>query len=129
MTATRTGTNVDRSLEMAGRFLDRIERLPAAERGRIATESFGSSAHTGAMLAVADEVTTLRNKDREGHVSAFLVDAERRIDGMNLDARVGGLVKAAVRALVVHDFPGLEMATRQLYAPFEPVVPFASLAP
>jgi hypothetical protein len=130
MTATKTmGANLTRNIELADALLGRIAALSPADRARIGTESFGSAAHTSAMLSVADEITTLKNGDREGKLTGFLVDAEQRIGEMGLDAQVAGLVKSAVRAILVHDLPGCDAATRQLYAPFEPVVPFASLAP
>jgi len=129
MTATTpAGSSVIRNIALATRLLDRIEAMPVADRAKFSAETFGSSGHTSAMLTVADELTTLKNKDREGMLSAFLVDAERRIDAMGLDAQHAGLVKSAVRAILVHDLPGCDKPTRQLYAPFEPVVPFASLS-
>ena len=118
---------MDRNIEAATRFLDRIAALPPADRERLGTESFGTSAHTSAMFATADEVTAVRNKDRDGRMSVFLVDLEHRVEALNLNAEVGNLVKAAARALLVQDRPGLERATRQLYAPFEAVVPFKTL--
>ena len=119
--------SVDRNIEAATRFLDRIAALPPADRERLGTESFGTSAHTAAMLTTADEVTTLRNKDREGRVSAFLVDLEQRVDGMGLGAEVGNLVKGAARAILVQDRPGLDRAAQQLYAPFETVIPMKTV--
>jgi|SRR5689334_2056556 len=128
MTATRTAAaNLTRNIEIATRFLDGIQGMSAADRARITTDSFGSSAHTSAMLSTADEITTLKNQDREGKLMAFLVDAERRIDAMQLDTTVAGLVKAAARAILVYDLPDREKATRQLYGPFEGVIPFESL--
>ena len=119
--------SVDRNIEAATRFLERVAALPPADRERLGTESFGSSAHTAAMLTTADEVTTLRNKDREGRVSAFLVDLEQRVDGMGLSAEVGNLVKGAARAILVQDRPGLDGVARQLYAPFEKVIPMKTV--
>ena len=128
MTATKpAGSSVIHNIELATRLLDRIQGSPATERVVFSPDSFGSSAHTSAMMSVADELTTLKNKDREGKVTAFLVDAERRIDAMGMDVQHAGLVKSAVRAILVHDLPGCDKALRQLYAPFEPTVPFASL--
>ena len=69
----------------------------------------------------------MKNKDRNGRVSAFLVDAERRVDSMGLSTDVSGLVKAATRAILVADLPGREKATQQLYSPFQGVIPFESL--
>ena len=129
MTATKpTGNSVIHNIELATRLLDRLQALPTTERTRFSSETFGSSAHTSAMLTVADELTTLKNKDREGKVTAFLVDAERRIDAMGLDAQHAGLVKSAARAILVHDLPGCDKPLRQLYAPVESLVPFASLS-
>ena len=128
MTATKTtGANLTRNIDIAEAFLQRVAALSAADRARIGTESFGSAAHTSAMLSTADEITTLKNGDREGKLTAFLVDTEQRIDAMALGARVAGLVKSAVRAILVHDLPERDRATRLLYSPFEAVVPFASL--
>ena len=118
---------MDRNIEVATRFLDRIAALPTADRERLSTESFGTGAHTSAIFATADEVTAVRNKDRDGRVSAFLVDLEHRVEGMGLAAEVGNLVKAAARALLVQDRPGMDKATRQLYAPFETVVPLKTV--
>jgi hypothetical protein len=129
MTATKpAGSNVNHNIELATRLLDRIQAIPGTERTKLSADSFGSSGHTSAMLTVADELTTVKNKDREGKVSAFLVDAERRIDAMGLDAEQAGLVKSAARAILVHDVPGCDKATRQLYAPMEKLVPFDSLS-
>ena len=129
MTATGTAAaNLTRNIEIASRFLERIESLSAADRARIATDSFGSTAHTSAMLTTADEITAQKNRDREGKLTAFLVDAEQRIDAMHLDPQVAGLVKGTLRAILVHDLPDRERATRQLYSAFEPVIPFDSLA-
>jgi len=128
MTATKSAaTNLTRDIEIANRFLDRVERMSPDDRARIATDSFGSTAHTSAMLTTADELTTLKTHDREGKLTAFLVDAERRIDAMHLDATVGGLVKSATRAILVHDLPDREKATKQLYGPFQGVIPFENL--
>jgi hypothetical protein len=128
MTATKTAeANLTRNVEIANRFLVRMESMPPAERARIATDSFGSSAHTSAMFATADEITTQKNRDREGTLTAFLVDAEQRIEAMHLDAQVAGLMKGAVRAILVHDLPDRDRATKQLYSAFEGVVPFVSL--
>jgi len=121
-----TGTqaqSIDRSIEAASRFLDRVTTLSSADRERIARERFGSSAHTSAMMMIADEVTTLRNKDRQGLVSAFLVDVEKRVEGMNLPPEMGDLVKGAARAILVRNNPGLERATQQLISPFEEAMP------
>ena len=122
MTGTQT-QSIDRNIEAANRFLDLVTTLSAANRERIARDSFGSSAHTSAMMMVADEITSLRNKDRQGRVGAFLVDVERRVDGMNLTPEQGDLVKGAARAILVRNSPGLERATRQLISPFEEVMP------
>lgn len=122
MTGTQT-QSVDRNIEAANRFLDRVTTLAPAERDRISGESFGRSAHTAAMMMVADEVTTLRNKDRQGRVSAFLVDVERRVDGMKLLPEQADLVKGAARAILVRDSSGMERAARQLLSPFEEVMP------
>lgn len=122
MTGTQT-QSIDRNIEAASRFLDRVTTLPSADRERIARERFGSSAHTSAMMMIADEVTTLRNKDRQGRVSAFLVDVERRVDGMNLAPELGDLVKGAARAILVRNNPGLERASQQLISPFEEALP------
>jgi len=122
MSGTQT-QSVDRNIEAANRFLDRVTTLAPAERDRISKDTFGSSAHTSAMMMVADEVTTLRNSDRQGQVSAFLVDVERRVDGMKLSPEQADLVKGAARAILVRNSSGLERATRQLLAPFEAVIP------
>lgn len=117
-----TGTQpqvIDRNIEAASRFLDKVGALTPAERENISRDSFGSSAHTSAMMMIADEVTTLKNKDREGRVSAFLVDLERKVDGMSLSPELGDLVKGAARAILVQNATGLERATRQLISPFQ----------
>ena len=126
MAGTQT-ISIERNIDAANRFLERVAALTPAERERISTESFGSPAHTSALFSTADEITTVRNRDREGRVSSFLVDVERRVDGLGLPAEVGGLVKAATRAILVHDLPGRERATRQLYSPFDSVVPLQSV--
>jgi len=121
-----TGTQpqaIDRNIEAATRFLDRVAALPLADFERIAKDSFGSAAHTSAMMMVADEVTSLKNKDRQGRVSVFLVDLERKVDSMNLKPELGDLVKSAARSILVQDAAGLERATRQLFSPFEQVIP------
>lgn len=123
MAATQT-QSIDRKIEAATRFLRRVAALPPAERARIAADNFGSSAHTSAMLMTADEVTTLKNRDRDGKVSAFLVDLEGQVNSLDIGPELGGLVKSAARAILVHDAPGLDRAARQLYTPFEQVVPF-----
>ena len=120
-----TGTQpqaIDRNIEAASRFLDRVTSLTPADRERISKESFGSSAHTSAIMMVTDEVTSLKNKDKQGRVSAFLVDLERRVEGMSLPAEIGDLVKSAARAILVRDASGLERASRQLMSPFEQVI-------
>ena len=122
MTGTQT-QSIDRNIEAASRFLDVVTTLSPANRERIGRDSFGSSAHTSAMMMIADEITSLRNKDRQGRVGAFLVDVEQRVDGMNLTPEQGDLVKGAARAILVRNSPGLERATRQLISPFDEVMP------
>jgi hypothetical protein len=120
-----TGTQpqaIDRNIEAASRFLDRVTSLTPADRELVSKESFGSSAHTSAIMMVADEVTSLKNKDKQGRVSAFLVDLERRVDGMSLPTELGDLVKSAARAILVRDASGLERASQQLMSPFEKVI-------
>ena len=121
-----TGTQpqaVDRNIEAANRFLDRVSALSLIDRDRISKDSFGSASHTSAMMMVADEVTTMKNKDRQGRVSAFLVALERRVDEMSLAPELGDLVKSAARAILVQNAAGLERATKQLMSPFEQVIP------
>ena len=122
MTGTPT-QSIDRNIEAAGRFLDRVTTLSDANREQIARDSFGSSGHTSAMMMIADEITTLRNRDRQGRLGAFLVDVERRVEEMNLGPELGDLVKGAARAILVRNSPGLERATRQLISPFEVAMP------
>ena len=122
MTGTET-QSIDRNIEAANRFLDRVTTLTPTDRDRITRERFGTTAHTTAMMMVADEVTTLRNKDRQGRVSAFLVDIERRVEGMQLPPELGDLVKGAARAMLVRNTTGLERATRELISPFDEVLP------
>jgi hypothetical protein len=122
MTGTQPQT-VDRNIEAATRFLDRVSALSPADRDRISRDSFGSSPHTSAIMVVADEVTTMKNKDRQGRVSAFLVDLERRVEGMGLAPELGDLVKSAARAILVQNAAGLERATKQLMSPFDQVMP------
>ena len=122
MTGTQPQT-VDQNIEAAGRFLDRVSALSAADREQISRDSFGSSAHTSAIMMVADEVTAMKNKDRQGRVSAFLVDLERRVDGMALSPELGDLVKSAARAILVRNAAGLERASKQLMSPFDQVIP------
>jgi hypothetical protein len=120
-----TGTQpqaIDRNIEASSRFLDRVTSLTPADRELITKESFGSSARTSAIMMVADEVTSLKNKDKQGRVSAFLVDLERRVDQMSLPIELGDLVKSAARAILVRDASGLERASRQLMSPFEQVI-------
>ena len=120
--------SIDRNIGAASRFLDRVGELSSTERERIARDTFGTTAHTSAMMTVADEVSSLKNKDRDGRVSSFLVDLERRVDAMGLQPELADLIKAAARGLLVRGEPGLERATRQLYLPFEQVVPLPSAA-
>jgi hypothetical protein len=122
MTGTQPQT-VDRNIEAATRFLDRVSALSPADRDRISRDSFGSSPHTSAIMVVADEVTTMKNKDRQGRVSAFLVDLEQRVEGMGLAPELGDLVKSAARAILVQNAAGLERATKQLMSPFDQVMP------
>jgi heme oxygenase len=126
-----TGTqaqSIDQNIEAAERFLDQVKALPPTERDRIRQDTFGTSAHTSALMMVADEVTSRRNKDKQGRVSAFLVDVERRVDSLQLPAELGDLVKSAARAILVQDAPGLQRATRQLLSPFDDVLATRSTA-
>jgi hypothetical protein len=127
MTGTTSTPSVERNIDAAKRFLDRVASLSPEQRSEVSKNSFGSAAHTSAMLTVVDEVTVVRNKDRDGRVGAFLVEAERKVDELGLGAELGGLVKGAARALLVSDTPGMEKASRQLYTPFESVIPFNSV--
>ena len=124
MATTESVTAIDRNLRVANRFLEKLEALPAERRSELSATEFGSTSHTNAMMAVADDVTTLRNGDREGRVGQFLVDAERRIAQLGLDAEIARLVKGAVRAILVDHMPGREQTTRELYMPFERQIPF-----
>jgi hypothetical protein len=125
MTGTQT-QSMDRNIEAAERFLAQVTALSPADRDRISGEDFGSSGRTSALMMVADEVTAHRNKDKQGRVSAFLVDIEQRVDSLQLSTEVGDLVKSAARAILVQDAPGLERAARQLLTPFEQVIPVRS---
>jgi hypothetical protein len=117
-----------RSIASADNFLTRLSALDAAARERIDRTAFGNPKHTGALMMTADEITTLRAKDKDDRLAQFLVDAERRIADLHLPKDHESLTKAAVRALVVQHLPGREGPTRDLYAPFEPVIPIGSLA-
>jgi hypothetical protein len=131
MEAPMTGMqtqSIDRNIEAASRFLDKVTTLAPTARERIARDHFGNSEHTSAIMMVADEVTSLRNQDRQGKVSAFLVDVERRVDEMKLAPELGDLVKGAVRAMLVRNNEGLERATRRLISPFEEAIPNAGSA-
>ena len=117
-----------KSIAAAENFLTRLSSLDESARAKIDRSAFGNPKHTGAMMMTADEITTLRAKDKDNRLSHFLVDAEQRIAGLNLPKDEESLTKAAVRALVVSHLPGREGPTRDLYAPFEPVIPRGSLA-
>jgi hypothetical protein len=125
MTGTET-QSIERNIDAASRFLTRVQGLAPTAREQIGQDAFGSSSHTSAMMMVADEVSSLKNKDREGRLGSFLVDLEQRVDGMGLQPEIADLVKAAARGLLVQSSPGLERAARQLYSPFERVVPLES---
>ena len=112
-----------KSITAADRFLDRLAGLGDADRARIDRSAFGNPKHTGALMMTADEITTLRGKDKDDCLAEFLVKAERRIADLNLPKDHESLTKAAVRALVVQHLPGREVPTRDLYAPFEAVIP------
>ena len=127
MPTTDSVSSIDRNLRVASRFLDGLEQLPPERRRELSASEFGGTSHTNAMMAIADDITTLRNGDREGRVGQFLVDAERRIGQLGLDAEVAGLVKGAVRALLVNHLPGREQTTRELYTPFERLMPLEAL--
>lgn len=127
-TSMDTSSRIDRNTQLAGRFLDALAALDADARARVDTSNFGTHAHTSAMLTVADEITTLRNRDADGRVGQFLVAAEQRIMDLGLDAETDALAKAAVRAILVHDLAPATTATQQLYGPFEGVIPLATLS-
>jgi hypothetical protein len=127
MRTAESAHTIDRSVNAASRFLDALEQMPADARAHLSASSFGSHDHTTAMMTTADELTTLRQRDPDGRVGQFIVAAERRIAQLGLDAELAGLAKGAVRALLVHHLPGREDVTRQLYAPFESVIPMQSL--
>ena len=123
-------TNADvtgRSIQMADAFLDRLAALPPDARARVQTSVLGTSRHTGAQLATADEITTLKNRDREGRLGQYIVDAERRVAEMGLPQDVDTLARAAVRAILVSHLPNRESMTKALYEPFEGVVPWQGL--
>ena len=128
--APATATSVEgleNSMHAASRFLDRIEALDADARARIPTDAFGTAKHTGALMGTADEITMLKRKDVQDRVGQFLVPAELRVENMQLSPQLESLVKAAVRAIVVSPLPDRAAATKQLYGPFEGVIPFESL--
>ncbi|HKG91147.1 MAG TPA: hypothetical protein VKA84_04625 [Gemmatimonadaceae bacterium] len=126
--ANATNTDVlERNIHMADAFLARLRTLPPDARARIPTTALGSSRHTGALMATADELTTLRNRDRDGRLGQFIVDVEQRMAEMGLPQDVDSLAKAAVRAILTQHLPGRESATKTLYEPFEGVVPYQTL--
>ena len=125
---TESSQRIDRNTQMASRFLDKLASLGDDARAKVDTSSFGTHEHTSAMMMLADEITTLRNRDPEGRVGQFLVTAEQRIMDLQLPAETDALAKAAVRALLVHDLPTVGATATQLYAPFEGVIPMASLS-
>ena len=118
---------ITRSIQTANTFLDRLEKLAPDARTRVQTASFGSHKHTGAMMMIADEITALRGKSDGDRLAQFLVEAEQRIAAMGLPASLESLAKTAVRALAVQHMPSCSSATRDLYAPFESVLPTSSL--
>ena len=125
---TESSQRIDRNTQLASRFLDKLAALGTDAGAKVDTSSFGTHAHTSAMMMLADEITTLRNRDAEGRVGQFLVTAEQRIMDLQLPAEADALAKAAVRALLVHDLPAASSAARQVYGPFEGVIPLASLS-
>jgi len=122
MTGKQT-QGIERNIDAANQFLSRVQSLAPTAREQIGQEAFGSTPHTSAMMMVADELSALKNNDREGRLGSFLVDLEQRVEGMGMEPELADLVKAAARGLLVQGSPGLERAARQLYSPFERVVP------
>jgi hypothetical protein len=120
--------SLTKSIAMANKSLERIATLSEADRQKVDRSAFGTSKHTNAVFNTADEITSLRSKDKDNCLAAFLVDAEKRIADMKLDRELESLTKAAVRALALQYLPGREAPTRDLYAPFEKVIPRDSLA-
>ena len=124
--ATNADT-LERQMQMADSFMERLRTLPPDARGRIQMTALGSAKYTGALMSTADELTTLKNRDRDGRLGQYIVDAERRVTEMGLPPAVDSLAKAAVRAILVSHLPGRESATKALYEPFEGVVPMETL--
>jgi hypothetical protein len=117
-----------RNEQMADRFLQRLTEMSPDERRRISTALLGTPAHSNAVFAMTDAIS-LSERKLQDDIREYLAKAEQQIAAMDLDSELSSLVKHAVRGILVRDLLKTPVDTRELYAPFETVIPQGKLAP
>jgi hypothetical protein len=121
--------DVQRRMELADRFIDKLENLSAADWRLIAASHQPRHEFYALALQLVNDATQLAGEPLASHYEGFLADRYRRIDA--LLARVSDelwdlaplhlavMAKAAANALLVRDAHGFSLgAFSELFAPF-----------
>ena len=123
-----TNDVLTRNEQMADRFLQSLADMSPDERRRISTASLGTPPHSNTVFAMTDAIS-LSGGSLQDDIREYVAKAEQKIAAMDLGPDLSSLVKHAVRAILVRDLLKTPVDTRELYAPFEAVIPHEKLAP
>jgi hypothetical protein len=121
-----------RNIGLAREFLRRLGELDDAGREQIRLPDVHSDPHLGLFLSARDAVHIASNAPGgpSDRMEQFLREIQPEIERLAGDSReLADAIAAAATGILAHTMPAQQVVMRELYAPFESVVPWASLAP
>jgi hypothetical protein len=117
---------------VALRFMDRLVALTQAEREAVRMPE-DPEAYAGAAGSVQVQLEAALREERDtpphptGGLQAFAWRADRHLDELGITGDLWDLARGAIQAILVWTRPGAQTPARILYAPFEHLIPYASL--
>jgi hypothetical protein len=121
---------VGAQMGVALRFMDRLQELTPAQRGIVRAPQ-DPDAYAEACVSVQRHLEAALREERgttphpTGGLQAFAWRTDRHLDELGITGDLWDLARAAIQAILV--WSRAQTSARVLYAPFEDLIPYASL--
>ncbi len=121
---------VDRNRALADAFVKKLCDMNPQKHSQIDVPDLSTDPGLLAKLRVADALATAGRGEKgpTSRMRSFALEADGLISEFGLPPDLEDLARNAVRAILVHNMPGQQQNLDLLYRPFEPYIPFSSLA-
>jgi hypothetical protein len=117
---------------VALRFMDRLVTLTPAQQATVGPPQ-DAEAYAEALGSVQCHLEAALREERDtpphptGGLQAFAWRADRHLDELGITGDLWDLARGAIQAILVWTRLGAQEPARVLYAPFENLIPYASL--